>query len=158
ATSAPILRVYWNVSSEGAICLTRLLTGLLNGEGYPFRLKMLVLEDRGRLPRCDGVVLYIRRADWRPLRAHLAKIHSECTPHMGEGTPALTKVVGKGLAVAEDPGGIESFGQHRCRLIAEGLFPSYEAGVRNASGKLEAIARVFTEYGLDLNRPHLSPG
>ena len=56
--------------------------------------------------------------------------------------------------MAEDPGSGESFGQHRCRLIAEALASA--EGDRN--GRALAVLRRFHEEGIDPEFPHLRPG
>jgi hypothetical protein len=51
-----------------------------------------------------------------------------------------------------------SFGSSRCRLLAEGVVAAYERGATALPARLEAVARCFSERGLDLDRPYLAPG
>jgi hypothetical protein len=59
------------------------------------------------------------------------------------GTPLFTKRLFEGISVAEEPlkkKGKESFGQHRCRIISEGIFKAYRNNVLN---KHEVLGRAL---------------
>jgi hypothetical protein len=51
---------------------------------------------------------------------------------MRPGTPVFTKFLAPGLGLAEDPGQGDSFGQHRCRLLADAMILAYEQGKKAA--------------------------
>jgi hypothetical protein len=53
-----------------------------------------------------------------------------------------------------DPGGEESFGQHRCRLLADGIIRAYERNARSLDERLAAVAERFAEDGVRLDRPY----
>ena len=62
ASDADAVRLYWNLSPEGAIRFVANATRLLNGGALPFGLK--VLTDPSLYLRHDSVVLYVARADF----------------------------------------------------------------------------------------------
>ena len=51
----------------------------------------------------------------------------------------MTKALAPGLGIAEDPGEGNSFGLHRCGLIAEGLLRAREAGQASPSRRLATV-------------------
>ena len=69
--------------------------------------------------------------------------------------PVFTKTLAPGLGVAEDPGYTESFGQHRCRLLAEGLVRGHEQRIHNLEDRLRVVSDCFRAEGLDLDPPFL---
>jgi hypothetical protein len=79
-------------------------------------------------------------------------------PDLRPLTPALTKTLAPGLGLAEDPGGQESFGTHRCLALAEGMVRAYERSASTPEARLEAVAESFDDAGLRLEAPFLNPG
>jgi hypothetical protein len=78
-------------------------------------------------------------------------------PALEDAVPALTKRLCAGIGAADDPGDRdESFGSHRCRLIAGALVSAHERGMRTFDARRTAIAAAFEEAGLDLGSPYLS--
>ena len=151
-----LVRFYWHLDPEGAVRLMRLATEALNGAGLPFRLKALNAHDSYR--RCDSAVLYVPRRDYGEVARIVEGIYPELLPNMKQAVPALTKPLAPGLGFAEDPGGENSFGQHRCRLIAEGLLLAHEAGISAPEERLRVVIESFSEAGVSLDTPYLNPG
>jgi hypothetical protein len=152
----PVVRWYWNLRPEGAVVLMHHVTARLNQAQQPFRLK--VLKDPVRFTRCDAGVLYVPKADWDAVAALLAPIYATLAPHLKPGTPVLTKALAPGLGIAEDPGQGESFGLHRCRLLAEGMLRAYEQRQTSVVARLHAVVDRFAEEGLCLETPFVNPG
>jgi class II lanthipeptide synthase len=148
-----IVRFYWHVIVDAAPALVGELTRSLNGAGLPFRLKVCGAPDR--YDRCDAGVLYVRRDDYAGVHAHVARTHARVREHLLPATPALTKALAPGLAVAEDPGDGQSFGMHRCGLLAEAIAGAHEDG--DTAG-IEHVAAVFAGAGIELDRPFLNAG
>jgi hypothetical protein len=155
AGAEPLVRFYWHVDAAGAVQLMGLLTRRLNRAGLPFRLK--VVNDPRGFGRCDAAVLYIRQADYAAGAAIVGDIYPHLAAHVGRAIPALTHCLAPGLGLAEDPGQGESFGLHRCMLLAEGLVRGEEAGHGDADARLSVIEQRFAEAGLNLERPYLRP-
>src|SRR5207249_172855 len=106
----------------------------------------------------DAGVLYVRRRDYPAVGAILEKIYPEVEGVLDKGMPALTKRLAPGLGLAEDSGNGESFGLHRCMLLAEGLLLAHEAGLHSADEKLQVVLEHLTQGGVGVERPYLRPG
>jgi hypothetical protein len=152
----PLLRVYWNLGAAGAPAYVGACTRLFNEARLPMRMK--VANAPGRFDRCDAGVFYIRRADAAAAWELVRELRATLAPHLGAPTPALTKAVAPGVGVAEDPGGGESFGMHRCAIVAEALIRAHERGVGDLTERVELVAACFEEVRLSLDAPYLSPG
>ena len=63
--------------------------------------------------------------------------------HLRPGTPALTKPLGEGIGLAEDPPGGDSFGMNRCGLLAEAMVRAAERGVRTGQERLALVEEAF---------------
>jgi hypothetical protein len=151
-----IVRLYWNVRAGGATSLVRSVTRSLNELRVPFRLK--VLNDPAAFGRCDSAVTYLPRAVCAGESSWIAERYAELSGRMRRSTPVFTKRLAPGLGLAEDPGGGESFGLHRCRLLAEGLVRAYERGERSTKARMEVVRERFSEEGISPTEPFLSPG
>ena len=62
-----------------------------------------------------------------------------------------------GLGFAESPPTRESFGLHRCGLIAEGLLWAEQRGARDVQARLAILREHLTSYGLDPDRLERNP-
>jgi HopA1 effector protein family len=70
----------------------------------------------------------------------------------------VTLKLASGVGLAEEPNTGESFGMHRCRLVAEGLVDAWKQGAHTLEERIQAVDTKFTSNGLKLDRPYLSPG
>jgi HopA1 effector protein family len=148
-------RYYWNVRGAGRAALLAEVTAVLNRRFLPFRLKVLNDPDA---ERCDAAVLYTPTAIRGDIAPVVTEISRSLRAVLRVRVPGLAKPLGSGVAFAEDPGGDESFGTHRCLLIADALLTAHASGVVADEGRLGAIADRFAREGLSLERPHLNPG
>ena len=87
----------------------------------------------------------------------VGEIRRRTAAEMREAVPALTLPLAPGLAFAEDPGGGESYGSHRCRLIVEAVLEAWREGENTLEGRLARVAEAFRRKGLDIARPYLGP-
>jgi len=155
--SAPLVRLYWSLRSEGAAVLVGLLTGALNRAGLAFRLK--VISDPGGYRRCDAGVLYTLAPQFDAVARIVAGVHRQVQSWLRPTIPAFTKPLALGLGLAEDPGaGPESFGMNRCRLVAEGIVDAAERGSGSVAQTLAVVAARFAQAQIPLEQPYLSPG
>jgi hypothetical protein len=152
---ANVVRIYWNVTFEGAIALMTALTSGLNDAGVPFQFK--VLTKLARVTRCDAAVLYLRRSDYAHARGVLQHVHASMAGGLRTAGPAFTKPLAPGVALAEDPGNGFSFGEHRCRLLAEALIRAHEQRRRSLKGRLAVVLERLEEERIDPERPYLNP-
>ena len=156
ADEAGAVRLYWNVTPEGALRFLHLASRALNEAEIPYRLK--VLNDPRRYTRCDAVLVYLNRGDFEPACDALAGAHGEVADALKHGRPAFTKPFGQSVGLAEDPGDGDSFGLHRCRLVAEGLVRAAERGVVRHTARLQIVRECFAESNVSLKQPYLNPG
>ena len=70
----------------------------------------------------------------------------------------FTKALQAGIGMAEEPGSGESFGMHRCRLVAEGIIDAWTTGSQTTEARLEAVEKRFAAGGFQLARPYLNGG
>jgi hypothetical protein len=152
-----LVRFYWNLRAEDAPTLIKDATRLLNDDHLPFRLK--VVNDPTAYDRCDAGVLYVQRSDYERVLPVVRRILVKLGTNLKKATPVFTKVLAPGLGLAEEPAGSEgSFGQHRCRVLAEAILRIHERAVTGAADRLTVIEEAFTEEGISLAVPYLNPG
>lgn len=149
--SRRLVRLYWNLRADGAVPFVAAATRALNCAGAAFRLK--VLNDPSAFSRCDAAVIYLGRDDYPELADLILALHGEIDGFLSPRTPVFTAELAPGVGFAEDPGTAESFGEHRCRLLADALVRSHESG----SDPLAAVQERFAKDGIDLDAAHLSP-
>jgi hypothetical protein len=155
------VRVYFRLNPMGAPALVKEVSDGLNRQEIAFRLKILSNPSL-YLWRRDSAVLYVRPEDFESvsmvLREGLPRLEQWLRPDI----PAFCKPLQPGVALAGDPplgpSGVESFGQNRSRLVAEGLAFAGLEGLRGSRGRLGRIVRRFEDEGIDLSRPWLNPG
>lgn len=151
-----LVRFYWNLTSEGAAPFVEAATRLLNEGRLPYRLK--VLKEPSHYTRCDAGVLYIRKHDYRAVAGAVRQIYPLIARHMRQGTPVFTRTLAPGLGLAEDPGQGDSFGQHRCRLLADGIILAHEQGRKGRDEQMRTVADRFAAEGISLDAPYLNAG
>jgi hypothetical protein len=148
-----LLRFYWNVGPAGAAPLIGELTGSLNRFQLPFRLKCPLYPPA--YARIDAAVLYVARRYYELASELVADVHASVAEHLDDEVPLFTLPLARGLSLAEDPGGAESFGTHRCRLLAEALVEAHRAGETDVPDRMDRVRQVFDRNGLDFERPWL---
>lgn len=152
----PLLRIYWNATPAGAPALTSALAGALNRWGVPFRYKCL---SRAALyPRTDSAVLYVARRSWPLVRELVAQVHGTVAGGLDADVPLFARRLARGMSAAEDPGTGESFGMHRCRLVADGLWAAWRAGRTGTRERLGTVRDAFARAGVSVDRPWLNAG
>jgi hypothetical protein len=156
ADAQTLVRFYWNLTIEGAIPFVRLTTSLLNHERLPFRLKVLNAPEY--YPRCDAGVIYALKKDYNQVADILKRIYAEVCAYLRCDTPVFTKSLAWGVGLAEDPGEMDSFGLHRCRLLADGMICAYEQGNHPLEQRLHVVVNRFERAGISLEEPFLNPG
>jgi len=154
---AAVVRFYWNLRPEVAAPLMQGLTRGLNCARLPFRFK--VVNDRGAFSRCDAAVLYVLKNDYEAAAQIVERIYPKIGEELNERVPAFTKRLAPGLGFAEDPGTkYDSFGTHRCRLLAEGMFRAWQQGRKSLPDRLRIVEAHFAKNEISLEMPYLNPG
>lgn len=153
-SSTCLVRTYWNLLSDAAETLVRLVTARLNGAAIPFKLK--VLRDPLSYRVATSAVLFVDRGYLPSALPHISEIYQALAPDLREEVPLMTLKLANGLGLAEEPGNGLSFGQHRCLLVARGVV---QAGLRQRYSirtVVEMVTRVFEDDGVDPSQPFLS--
>ncbi|MCU0536158.1 MAG: T3SS effector HopA1 family protein [Hydrococcus sp. Prado102] len=149
------VRIYFNLTPQGAVAVMKQLTQQLNAASVPFSFKMLYNPaDYGRY---DSGVLYFDKNGYDTIQPILKAIYTVNQDDFNPDTPLFTKQLAPGLSVAEEPdrkfAERESFGMNRCQIVANGLLSALED---SPEGRLNAILEQFTLLNLDVQRPYLN--
>jgi hypothetical protein len=149
------IRFYWNLAPDGAAAFLREIGTRLERRRIPFQAKVPV--DPVRYARTDCGVLYLNDEDVEAARDAIAATYQVLRENLRPAVPLFTRKIAPGLAFAESPPTRESFGMHRCGLIAEGLLAAEARGVREGEARLALLRAHLTAYGLDLDRLERNP-
>lgn len=145
------LRFYWNLQPGAGPAFVRSATQHLNSAGCGFILKAAYAQTAQT--RCDNGLIVVER-DAQEARNCIRAIYADLGAVLRPSTPALTKPMVEGLAVAEDPPSRESFGWHRCSLISKALVhASCETPEPEGDQRLACVVSAFEEVGLDAHAP-----
>jgi HopA1 effector protein family len=152
------VRIYFNLTSKGAIEIMAVLTEKLNEKEIPFSFKALYNpDDYGRY---DAGVLYFEKSEYEAVKPILKAIYSANQQHFQPDIPLFTKQIAPGLGLAEEPinkfVSQESFGMNRCQIIANALLETWQKGDDSPDKRLTTIINHFSLLGLDINRPYLN--
>jgi hypothetical protein len=151
-----LARLYWSIAAAGAVTFVARVTYALNRANLPFRLELP--DNPARYGhRCDATVL-LARADVAVAVTLLRPLLSVLAAHVADRAPAFTKSLARGLALAEEPAEATSFGEHRCRLLAEAIVTASEQSRHGAEQRHAAVREQFRAAGLTLDAPYLEPG
>lgn len=153
-----IVRVYFNLSPEGAIAVMECLTKQMNEAKISFTFK--VLYNPSEYIRYDSGVLYFERSKFEAVRQVLHKIYAEQRSHFRSEIPLFTKELAPGLALAEEPDSkfstIESFGINRCQIVVNGMLEARQKGDESTKNRMECIQHHFSLLGIDWQRAYLN--
>ncbi|MEW5738984.1 MAG: T3SS effector HopA1 family protein [Myxococcota bacterium] len=146
----PHLRLYLHVTARG---VPDLLEGLLTDSSLVrARFEAKVGNEPAHYRRRDTAVLYVTPRDFRAVALWCQAFRRRHARDFRADTPPMTWPLGPGLSACESPSGTEeSYGAHRCRLIAEGLALAREEALSWAA----AVSRRFAQEGLDWAQPWL---
>jgi hypothetical protein len=148
------VRFYLNSRRDGAAEVARLLCGTFNARGVPFQFKCL--SSASEYARRDSAVLYMGKRYARVAVALLGQLYPRLRQHLREETPMLAKQLAPGLALAEDPDADDSFGTHRTRAVAEGLYDAFQHNQHTEAERLDAVLRAFETQNISIKKPHLN--
>lgn len=151
-------RIYFNLSSEGAVAIMRCIARQLNKIQLPFTFK--VLYNPSDYGRYDSGVLYFKKSNYEILRQLIQTIYKENQLYFQKQVPLFTKFLAPGLALAEEPNYKfsiqESFGMNRCKIVANGLLESWQKGDNSPKVRMTFILKHFALLGIDLQHSYLN--
>ncbi len=152
-----LVRIYFNLTPDGAVTVMDSLTKGLNEIGIPFSFK--VLYNPKDYIRYDSGVLYFARQDYPTIMQVIRSFYDRCQSHLKPEIPLFTKQIAIGLGLAEDPNlkfaDRESFGMNRCQIVANGLL-SLERNNNSQVDRMNAMLEQFLRLGISLRQPYLS--
>jgi len=152
------VRIYFNLSPEGAIALMGAITRQLNEIAIPFSIK--ALYNPSEYERHDSAVLYFDKSNYEVVRQIVQSIYAEESSHFRMEVPLFTKLLAPGLALAEEPdqkfATKESFGTNRCQMVVNGLLDAWRNGDDSPEGRMASIVQNFSLLGIDLKRTYLN--
>lgn len=152
----PLVRIYWNVGSQDAALLMRVLTRELNDANIPFQFK--VLSDPSSFFRTDAGVLYISKRHLKDSRNALGNVYGRTKNVLKPETSLFCKRLAPGVSLAEDPRNGESFGQHRTRILAEALCQAttYENKILAKEDRFNHVSAYLEKSGVNMLAPYLN--
>ena len=151
--NSSLLRFYWNLDPAGAPLLLHSVSSLLNRFQVPYRFKCLIHP--AAFIRADAAVLFVA-SRWYQIAARLVRdARRSVEPHLRADSPLFTKPLANGLAFAEDPGGSQSFGMHRCAALACAIC---EVAVNRGSLSVAEVEEGLGKQGVAVLFPYLNPG
>ncbi|MBD1943771.1 hypothetical protein H6F50_15635 [Coleofasciculus sp. FACHB-712] len=157
-THPQTVRVYFNLSPEGAVAVMERLTRQLNEIKIPFTCK--VLYNPSDYGRYDSGVLYFEKSNYETVRQVLQTVYAENQLHFRTEVPLFTKLLAPGLALAEEPdckfAAVESFGMNRCQIVANGLLEARQNGDESPESRMVSIHQHFSLLGIDWQRSYLN--
>ena len=154
ATSGRQVRFYWNLAPGGAVTFVREISARFERARIPFQAKLPVAPLG--YGRSDTGVLYLDDADVAASGEAIVAAYAALGAFVRAEVPAFTLPLAPGLAFAESPQNGDSFGMHRCTLIAEGLVRAHARGAIGEE-RHAAVREPLTEYGLDVARLAFNP-
>ena len=153
-----IVRIYFNVSQEGAASVMDNVTREFNNMQVAFSFKSLYNPDEYR--RYDSAVLYFNKHEYKTIYPILQKVYLENRDSFSQEVPLFTKPLAPGLSCAEEPedkfGEKESFGTNRCQMIANGLIAAWQGGNNHPESRMKAIFEQFALHKIKLEYPYLN--
>jgi hypothetical protein len=151
-----LLRFYWNIQPDGAVSLVRLISERLNRFQVPFRFK--IVNNPIDFDRSDTAILYVNQRYYRLVAELIAEVRHVVSDHIESDTPMFSKQLAPGLGLAEEPTTGESFGQQRCRILAEALWNIYEQDLEESETQLNEIRKQLELNGINADLPYLNAG
>ncbi len=153
-----IVRIYFNLTPDGAVGVMHGLTQQLNEQNIPFDFK--VLYNPQDYKRHDSGVLYFNKNNYELVHKILQKVYQENKSHFKTEIPLFTLELAPGLALAEEPdqkfAGRESFGQNRCQIVANGLLEAWYQYKNLPDEKMQSIFEQFLISGIDPQHTYLN--
>lgn len=152
------VRIYFNLTPEGAVAVMGSLTRRLNEKAIPFSFK--VLYNPADYGRYDSGVLYFEKSNYEAVRQVLEAVYAEERSHFQPEVPLFAKQLAPGLGLAEEPdckfAVQESFGMNRCQIVANGLLEAWHQGDDSPEGRMISILQQFSFLGIDWQRSYLN--
>lgn len=144
------LKLYLNLAPAA---VPSLLDGLVSAPTLRrARFEAKVGNEPSHYGRRDTALVYVAPRDYRRVADWVLAFRARHPRAFRRASPPMTWPLAPGVSAAESPVGVdESFGAHRCRLLAEAVV----AARRTGAPWPHAVAARFAAEGLDWQRPWL---
>jgi hypothetical protein len=153
-----LVRIYFHLDPDGALAVMASLTAKLNQLSVPFSFK--ALYNPSDYKRYDSAVLYFDNSYYETVKPLLRDIYQEHQSHFQSEIPLFTKLLAPGLGLAEEPNAKfktkESFGTHRCQIVADSLLETWQKGDNSPEARMKAILDNFSRLGIELEYSYLN--
>jgi hypothetical protein len=153
-----IVRVYFNLTPDGAVAVMESLTRELNAIPIEFNFK--ALYNPSDYDRYDSAVLYFDKHNYEIVHPILERVYAEHKAYFQPEVPLFTKMIAPGIAIAEEPNQKfaekESFGMNRCQIIADALFDAWQQGNNSPDARMGSILQKFASLEIGLQHPYLN--
>lgn len=148
--TAPLSRLYLNISPKHAAWVLGPLARWLDGVGVPFQMK--VLADPESYYRSDAAVVYVPSVRIRDALRFCAEAHRRGDLQTDARVPLLTRAVEPGLAVADEPDDVAPVGQSHGAWVT-GLLVNALDSASNALGMARRVEDGIIAAGRNPDRP-----
>lgn len=145
----PRVRLYLNLWPPGVVAALGCL-GAGDHQGLVHSVKALRPPYAGA--RADVMVAYLDAAGHENLQALIDDLAVATDGLRREPTPTFTRPVADGMALAIGPADGDSFGMHRCGLLADAIITNMATGGRRPL--VDDLHRCFREAGTSIETPH----
>ena len=154
-----IVNIYFNLQPETALELMTRLTKKLNQLAIPFTFK--VPCDPHDYKSYDSGILQIVKSHYLFIEPTLRSLYHRVGQHLDTPVPLFTKKLAPGLAIAEapkltTPNITESFGIHRCQIVADALLANWYMGKNSVQERLESLKKYFSLLDIEWQHPYLN--
>ncbi|MGB5634284.1 MAG: T3SS effector HopA1 family protein, partial [Waterburya sp.] len=151
----PIVDIYLNITSQGALALMDKVTTQLNAIAIPFHFQVLYQPED--YIYADTATISFAKNDYSHLQKIIEALYRDCKDYFQAETPLFTKYLAPGLSIAERPAIDVSLAQHRCQIIADALVTAWQQNKISTAKKFECIKNCFRQENIDFQYPYLNP-
>jgi HopA1 effector protein family len=156
-----LANIYFNLEPESLAAAMKSVTQQLNQLSLPFTFQTICHPPEG--DRYDTGILKIAKDDYASVRPLLQRLYQKQQSHFRPDMPLFTKPLAPGLALAEEPKGLdlsashsEQFGTHRCQLLAAAILDAHHSGQDSPQARMASIFQNFSAQGIEMRHPYLS--
>jgi hypothetical protein len=153
-SGSELIQIYFNFTPAAAIDINYKLTSALNQQSIPFQFA--ILHNPALFSRYDAGTLTLNQSEYQLVQSVLVEIYQQHQAEFRSKLPLFSKELAPGLGLVEVPES-DTFGQHRCQLLATALVMAIENSHTTTDDKLSTICQFFANAGIDLAQPYLNP-
>jgi HopA1 effector protein family len=160
-TEDTINQLYFNVGTEGALCLLDNLTQKLNQARVPFDFKINYNE--AEFDQFDAVILEFRSTDSAKIYSVVKTAYQDHQADFHPEIPFFCKLIAPGWGFAEKPRELkfpqENVGRRCCGIIAKALVTQWQNNKLNnqSNNKLNYVLHNLSKEGVDIEHLYLNP-